>query len=70
MRKKKMPICLIQMIHQDFLTTKSLEQSTINRKVTVTKLSVNWIKIRRIKLERFKHHLIQFKCDYNKDTEY
>lgn len=68
--KKKAPFHLIQMTHQDFLSTKPLEQSIINRKVTVTGLPVNWLKIRWIKLERSKPYLIQFKCDYNEDTEF
>ena len=34
---------------KDFLSTKPLEQSIINRKVTVTGLPVNWLKIRWIK---------------------
>ena len=57
------------MTHQDFLTTKPLEQSISNRKVTVTGLLVNWLKIRRIKLERSKPYLMPFKSDYNKDAE-
>nr|XP_033325321.1 uncharacterized protein LOC117219890 [Megalopta genalis] len=68
--KKKAPFHLIQMTHQDIFSTKPLEQSIINRKVTVTGFPVNWLKIRWIKLERSKPHLIQFKCDYNEDTEF
>lgn len=68
--KKKAPFHLIQMTHQDFLSTKPLEQSIINRKVTVTGLPVNWLKIRWIKLERSKPYLIQFKNDYEEDTEF
>ena len=58
------------MTHQDFFSTKPLEKSIINRKVTVTEFPVNWLKIRWIKLERSKPHLIQFKCDYNEDSEF
>ena len=58
------------MTHQDFLSTKPLEQSIINRKVTDTGLLVNWLKIRWIKSERSKPYIIQFKCVYNEDTEF
>lgn len=68
--KKKAPFHEIQMTHQDFFSSKSLEQSIINRKVTVRGFPVNWLKIRCIKIEGSKSHVIQFKYDYNEDSAF
>lgn len=68
--KKKLPFHMVQMTHQDFLSTSSLENAIINRKVTVTKMPLNWLKMHWIKLEKSKPHLIQFKYDFNENSEF
>lgn len=68
--KKKAPFHVIQMTHQDFFSSKPLETATTNRKVTVTRLSVNWLKMRWIKLERSKPYLIQFKYNLDEDMAF
>uniref|UniRef100_A0A1A9ZLE5 Uncharacterized protein n=1 Tax=Glossina pallidipes TaxID=7398 RepID=A0A1A9ZLE5_GLOPL len=39
-------------------------------KVAVTGIPVNWLKMRWIKLEKSKSHLIQFKYDFHEDIEF
>ncbi|UYV82284.1 hypothetical protein LAZ67_21001583 [Cordylochernes scorpioides] len=68
--KKKAPFNVIQMTHEDFFFTKPLENSITNRKVTVSGCPVNWLKMRWIKLERSKSHIIQFKYDHNENSEF
>lgn len=46
------------------LSTESLAQENVYG------FPVNWLKMRWIKLERSKPHLIQFKYDYNEDSEF
>lgn len=68
--KNRTPFNVIKMTHQDFVSTKPLENAIVNRKITNTELPVNWLKIRRIKLERSKPHIIQYKCNYDEDSDF
>lgn len=43
--------------------------SILNKKVTIIEVTINWLKMRWIKLKRSKSHIIQFKYDFNEDSE-
>ncbi|GFT10463.1 uncharacterized protein NPIL_284171 [Nephila pilipes] len=58
------------MTYQDIFSTNTLENSINNRKVTVTGIPVNWLKMHWIISEKLKPHLIQFKRDFNEDIEF
>uniref|UniRef100_A0A1A9ZVC3 Uncharacterized protein n=1 Tax=Glossina pallidipes TaxID=7398 RepID=A0A1A9ZVC3_GLOPL len=68
--KKKAPFHTVQMTHQDFFSTSTLENSINNRKVSVPGIPVNWLKMHWIKLEKSKPYLIQLKYDFNENTEF
>lgn len=58
------------MTHEYFFTIKPIENSIINRKVSITGSRVNWFKMRWIKLQRSKPRLIQFIYDYKEYSEF
>lgn len=60
----------MRLTYQDFFSTKLLENSITNRKVTVIRLLINWLKMHWIKVKTSKPHVIQFKYDFNKDAKF
>lgn len=67
--KKTDPFEVIEMTHNDFLSTKILETAVTNRKQSTDGSQVNWLKMQCIKVERAKPFSIQYKYDLN-DEEY
>ena len=46
------PFQVVEMFKEDFLSTKELEKTITNRKVTVDKLKLNWLNMRQIQVRR------------------
>lgn len=65
--KSKNPFVVVEMKHEDFLSTKTLEDSVTNRKKTVDGMAVNWLEMRWIRLERHHPHKLQFKTTFSEE---
>ncbi|GFW03109.1 uncharacterized protein TNCV_157291 [Trichonephila clavipes] len=65
--KIKNPFRVVEMNPQEFLSTKPLEEAVTNRKKSTSGLTVNWLNMRWIKLERSKPSSIKFNYNFDED---
>jgi hypothetical protein len=64
---KKTPFVVTVMERDEFLSTKNLEDSITNRKTTIEKEPVNWLKMKWIRYRRGSPQSFQFKYTLNND---
>lgn len=68
--KKKNPFIVTAMTKEDFKSSATLERMIVNRKKDVLGGKVNWLFVRKIKMEKEHPYSLFFRFSHNKDEEY